>query len=312
LNAQTKSAVNISVSPTSFEYNQYPGSTIKDKIRLKNNSRVPLNLEITIKKLAGSDINETKMSNPGAGDQFVNWIKFDQDVFTVAPGDYLDVPFTISIPSDAAFGYYWLFNISQNVSLKTQNGAGVVGAIGIPVLLQVKANGANATALLNEFKVKNFITEFLPADFSVKIQNTGNIHLKPRGNIFIRQGDKDIGILEVNQDLGSVLPGGTRNYEASWNDGFLVRVKDKDDPKNSHLEFNWNKVTSFRIGKYTANLVMVYDNGKEDVTLEGSVNFWVFPYKIFGAILIVLILIIVAIRFLIRRYINREIKKYRR
>jgi hypothetical protein len=44
-------------------------------------------------------------------------------------------------------------------------------------------------------------------------------------------------------------------------------------------------VPKLRWGKYTANLLLVYDDGTKDVPIEGTLSFWVIPWRlIFGAI----------------------------
>jgi hypothetical protein len=151
------------------------------------------------------------------------------------------------------------------------------------------------------------------------MQNLGNTHIRPHGTIFIRGIDqKDLALLEVNQVHGAILPNGTRTYTASWDDGFIVRtpVMEDGNPKVdskgnpvTELTINWNKLTDFRFGKYTATLLMAYDTGKRDETLEASTSFWVIPYIPLGIIIISLIVIILFIRWLLKAYINKELKK---
>ena len=78
------------------------------------------------------------------------------------------------------------------------------------------------------------------------------------------------------------------------------------------LKINWNKLTEFRIGPYEAKLLVVYDDGQRDVVLEGSSTFWVIPYKIIGGIVIGLIILFFAVKFLLRWYVGRQVSKSRR
>jgi hypothetical protein len=84
---------------------------------------------------------------------------------------------------------------------------------------------------------------------------------------------------------------------------------DKNGNPIMTLQINWNRLTSFRIGRYTANLLLVYDNGQRDVPLEATVAFWVLPYKAILVILLFLIIVFFVGRWLIKTYINREIAK---
>jgi hypothetical protein len=183
----------------------------------------------------------------------------------------------------------------------------------------VRKEGAKAEAKIVEFKTANYINEYLPVDFQIKIENTGNIHVKPHGNVFIDAGQgKDLAILDVNNTQGSILPQSARIFDTSWDDGFLVKEPviqdgqpklDKNGKPVYSLNINWNKLTSFRIGKYTANLLVVYDNGQKDIPMEATLSFWVFPYKVVGGTLLGLIILVLILRFGIKRYINRELQK---
>ncbi|SRR5258708_38303110 len=126
-------------------------------------------------------------------------------------------------------------------------------------------------------------------------------------------------ILDVNAVQGNILPGGTRTFTTSWDDGFFVQepvmedgnIKlDNNHKPITHLAIRWNNLTHFRIGKYTANLLLIYDNGKRDIPMETTTTFWVFPYTIISIGTICLIIIILLIRLLITFYIKREMKKF--
>jgi hypothetical protein len=85
-----------------------------------------------------------------------------------------------------------------------------------------------------------------------------------------------------------------------WSDGFPVYterlvngkpVPDKHDVPKQGLKWDFTQASKFRIGKYSAKLLVVYDNGTEDVPLEATVSFWVVPWKLLLVVLIVLVII---------------------
>ena len=314
--AQTNDRIDLSVSPVFFEFVTEPGKEIKDKIRLRNNSDATLNLKVEIKKLTASDVREANLEDPQPEDSYISWVKLEKPTFTSSAREWVDVPFTITIPADASFGYYLALTITQDTSANTieQPTAVIQGAVAVPVLINVKSPNTKAEAELVEFKPKSFVNEYLPVEFDVKLKNTGNVHLKPRGNIFIRgNSDKDLAIIEVNEGMSTVLPQGSRVYNSSWGEGFLTMEKDESTGQTNYkLKFNWDKLTDFRIGPYTASLLMVYDNGVRDVTLESKTTFWVFPWKIIGGFIVTLIIIIVGIKLMISAYIKSQLKKYRK
>jgi hypothetical protein len=310
----------VTVSPVFFDLSANPGDTLSNKIRIRNNTTSPIPIKLQIQKMTG-DVNGDLTLKEGGDDESITWIKFTSNKFVANPLEWTDVPFTISIPESAAYGYYFAVSFTQDnsSSLKT-TGTTITGAAAIPFLLNVRKEGAKAEVKIIEFTTKDFITEYLPVNFDVKLQNTGNVHIKPHGNIFIDQGGKEtnLGVLDINQNLASIIPETNRTFKAEWNDGFLVRqpkleygqpVLDKNGNPKEELVINWNKLTAFRIGKYTANLLLVYDNGNKDVALESAVSFWVFPWKAIAVIILLLAVLVLIARFLIKFYVNREIKK---
>ena len=296
------------VSPLLIDVTANPGEKVQEKFRIRNNGSQPINLIISVNKL--NQIGESGQIapiDPKPGDSS-SWVTFDKTTFKAPVKEWTDVNLNINVPKEAAFGYYYAIRITQNPTDIPQKGgaAKLVGEVIVPMLLTARKDGAVKKAKLVEFKPTNFVSEYMPVEFLTRIQNTGNVHMKIRGNIFIRgQGAKDAGILEVNEAQGITLPGATRAFTSSWNDGF-IEMKDENEngvpkldsqgkPKKS-LSVNWDKISNFRIGKYTANLLLVYDDGTRDQTLEGTTTFWVFPYKLIAFIILIVIGAILLIR----------------
>lgn len=305
--AQEADSINLTVSPIFFDLTTNPQATIHDKIRLRNNSGTPIKLSLGVYKLLSKEANEASLENPQPEDSYINWLKLEKNSLTAPSREWVEIKFDIEIPKEAAFGYYWAIRVTSDIDPDQPAVAKLRGEIVIPLLLNVKKDGAQAQAQLVEFKPTKYIYEDLPSEFTVKVVNNGNIHIKPRGNIFISgQGNKDLAALEVNEGMSSILPQGTRTFTSYWDDGFLIREPQEDG--KTKLKINWDKVTSLRFGPYTANLLMVYDDGKRDVAIEGTAQFWIIPYKLIGITLISIISILFIIRLLIKQYINKELR----
>lgn len=316
--AQQAQGLNVTVSPTVIEVSDSPGKTIEGKFRIRNNSTTPVTLSLQVDKLSPNEDGTITPATARKEDTFISWTNFEKTTITAAPLEWTDIPYTIKVPDDAAFGYYYAIRITQRATPAASDTT-VLGEVVIPLLLDVKNGTAKREMKLIDFKPTHFINELLPVSFITTVENTGNIHSKPRGNIFIRGvGEKDLALLEVNEGLGNVLPTTKRNFISNWTDGFLVReevVEDgavkRDDKGNpvTQLKFNWNKLTDFRIGKYTATLLLVYDNGERDVALEKTTSFWVIPYTAIAVALIAIFLLIFIIRFALKSYVQGQIKK---
>ena len=318
--AQTPSTnYDVTVSPVYFDLTADPATNVSETVRIRNNTTSPIPVKLGVEKITG-DLNGNVTLTPNANDQTVSWIKFQSNTVVLKPLEWTDIPFTIQIPSDAGYGYYFAITFAQdNTSPLSKNGAVITGAAAVPILLDVRKPGAKADAKIMQFSTTSVVNEYLPVNFVVKVENTGNIHIQPHGNIFITDGSgNNIAILDVNQSLGNILPNSARIFNASWSDGFLVREPviidgqaklDKNGNPEETLSINWNKLTSFRIGRYTANLLLVFDNGKRDVPMEENITFWVFPYKILGGFILALIILFLLIRIALKRYVNKQLKK---
>lgn len=321
--AQTSlSNVDLTVSPSVIELSANPGDKIQQVFRVRNNLNKSIYYTIGLKKMGANLTTDFPFPQDiDNKDEFSSWLKVDPALFKALPAEWQDITFTITVPKSAAYGYYYAFQIqpSQDTSL---NGAGtkVQGQVLIPILLNVKKSDAKIEGKILNFQAKNNMNEYSPIHFTVQFANTGNIHMKPRGNIFTRSsGKNDLAVLDVNAALGTVLPGGKRTFTADWNDGFLTYEPvmengatkyNKDGTPVTQLTVNWNKLTSFRIGQYTADLIMVYSDGKRDIALDSTTTFWIFPYKIIGGALLIIIIFILTIRFLLKAYVKSQVKRY--
>jgi hypothetical protein len=132
------------------------------------------------------------------------------------------------------------------------------------------------------------------------LRNSGNVHVIPRGTIFISKNGQDVGTVDINADRGNVLPASNRLFTGQWADGFpSYHVKeangkvvlDKNGKEVQELKWDFGRLSKLRFGKYTAHLLMAYDDGKRDVPVESEVTFWVIPWRILGVGLLVVVVL---------------------
>ena len=70
------------------------------------------------------------------------------------------------------------------------------------------------------------------------------------------------------------------------------------------LVWDWSQVNNLRFGKYTAKLVAVYNDGQRDVPIQTELTFWIIPWRILIAALVVTALLLLGLWTLIRRVIK--------
>jgi hypothetical protein len=131
--------------------------------------------------------------------------------------------------------------------------------------------------------------ESTPLQFLLRLKNSGNVHEQPVGRIIITDMfGKDVASVNVNLPPRNVLPASIRRFEGSLDTSDLGTKK--------------------LFGRYHANLTVTYGASKQ--TLESSLAFWVIPYRLIGIAIVAIVIAFFALRFLIRRYNRRVIRRY--
>ena len=312
-------AFDVVVSPSSQDLEVKPGETVTAKIQIRNEGLATEHIKVTLMKFGAAGANGTPQLNKlGPNDEFAQWASFSTTHFDAQPNVWTPITMTIAPPANAAFGYYYAVIFSRdNPKPSGTTGSNLLGSVASLVLLDVQAPGAVRHADIVNFSTSRNVYEFLPASFTVRMHNTGNVHVAPRGNIFVSKGGKNLAILEVNLNEGNVLPKSYRVFTANWADGRPVYkekvsngkvVLDKAGKPVMNLDWSNYNMSKLRFGKYHAKLVMVYNNGSGDVEDIAQLNFWVIPWRILIIGLLTLALVIAGIWAVIIRPLRGRLK----
>lgn len=306
--------INLTLSPIALTLETEPGVPVNSQIKIRNNSNQAESLKISIGTFTADETGARPLlRDPRLEDTFIPWLTLEKERFIINPGEWETIPLTFSPPSDASLSYYYTIIISRAQSAKLNPGeTAVEGAPALLVLTTVHSPHARRQLTLEDFSVKFPVVEYLPQEFTFKIKNTGNVHLAPNGNVFVDgPGKKDIAVLLLNPNSASILPDSEREYTVVWDDGFPNYTTDPKLPDNEQkpkLSWDFSKANRFRIGKYTAHVLMVYDDGVRDIPIETSISFWVIPWKIILGGLLVLLLVGVGVRSVILSVV-KKVKK---
>lgn len=292
---------NVITSPLPIKITTQPGKSVQTELRIKNQGDQPEGIKVGLMKFGAVGTDGTPdIFNLTSKDTYASWVHFSPQQFTAQPGVWYSINMTIDVPSDASLGYYLAVTYSPANQPGLPQTTTLKGAVATLVLLEVKTPNEKRDLQLVSFTSKHKLYEYLPATFDVKLHNSGNIYLAPSGNIFINRGSAAVGTLDFNDAGGSVLPNINRVFSVPWNDGFphyvdkMVNgkpVPDSHDVPEQNLKWDFTQASKFRIGHYTAKLLVVYDNGTTDVPLEATVGFWVLPWKLLLVLLAVLLLV---------------------
>lgn len=288
-----EAGIRLSTSPLPINLTTKPGSTATTDLRVRNSGSQTETLKVGLLTFsAEGQTGAPKLRERQAGDDFFDWVTFSEDTFRIAPNEWHTITMTINVPESAAFGYYYAVTFSREGAVYSpQDQAKLIGATATLVLLDVDAPGAKRDLTITEFKTNRSWYEFLPVSFLTTIKNTGNVHAVATGNIFIsRAGSKEaVSTLKVNEAVGNILPNSGRVFTTNWTEGFPTYADVQSNGQTVYtngrptqkLEWDLSKANQLRFGKYTAHLVMAYDNGSRDIPLEKTIEFWVIPWRLF-------------------------------
>lgn len=322
--AEESGMLSLITSPLPINLITEPGKTVTADLSIKNAGVSTEKLKVSLMKFgAYQESGKPMLEDRQQGDDYFDWVSFSENEFEVAPNEKKTIKATFVVPSDAAFDYYYAVVFSraddgQNPEGKAEK---IVGATATLILLTADVPGAKREAQVVEFSTPHKIYEFLPASFQIKVRNTGNVHIAPRGHIYIDKGDQsDLAILDVNQQAGgNILPDTNRIFNAAWEDGYPVyanRIEDGKVVLNKNgkqvMDLDWKdfgKYSNLRWGKYTANLFLVYDDGTKDQSIEGQLSFWVIPWRLIIIILLIVILVLIGLWSIFRGLFTRKENK---
>lgn len=313
----------IITSPATLQLTAEPGTTAATEIRVKNNGTQPERIKVHLMKFdADQTGGQAVLKEREDGDDYFDWVTISPQSFDAPVNEWVTVKISVSLPATAGLGYYYAVAFSQDdARVPEAQSTQVIGSSATLMLLTVPSPNEHRALEISEFESKQHWYEFLPGTFKVTVKNTGNIHASPVGNIFINRGGKTIATIDVNSAGGNILPASSRSFSADWSDGFPAyatkmadgeAVTDAAGQPVRSLNWDFSKLSSLRIGKYTAHILLVYDDQGRDVPLQATVTFWVMPWRLLGLALVLLLLIGVGIWTLTRgtwRKIYARIKK---
>ncbi len=283
---------NLVTSPLPINLKAKPGTSVTTDIRVKNGNTTTEKLKVTLMKFtAFGDEGKPGLADRETADDYFDWVSFSPDIFDARPDEWVTVRMTINLSKSAAFGYYYAAVFSRaNEPAKPKDKQNViVGSTAVLVLLDADVPNAKREVNVISFSADKKSYEFLPATFTIKLKNTGNVHVIPTGNIFITRGGKSVATLSVNSASGNILPGSNRIFTTAWDEGFPVYAQkeaggkvllDNNGKPSQSLSWDLSKVSKLRFGHYNARLLMAYDDGIRDVPLEANLSFWIVPWRL--------------------------------
>lgn len=314
--ADTPGDFSLQVTPSPLVTSVKPGTRTQVALKIRNAGDGVESLKIEPRSFTfDSKTGKVNLLDTVTPD-IKSWVSFSNPTFKIAPGEWVTEQVILNFPKDTGFSYSFALAISRQSNPKpTEGNRAINGSLAVFTLVNIDKPGATSSLNVASFTASKRIYEYLPSTFTVRFRNSGNTIVQPYGNIFIQRG-KDtkspLKSLVVNETRGYILPSTERAISAEWTDGFPVykTATDSNGKTERKLIWNWGELSKLRIGRYTAHLVAVYNQAGHDVPIEGTVSFWVIPWKILLVLFVVTLLLLFSI-YMIGLLIFRKIKHRR-
>lgn len=300
------------ISPPYFDYSINPGDTILDVIKIYNeNTQNPLTIYPVVQNFTYKEGTEegTPAFYPAAedptGTALAKWITVDTKPIVVGPGQRANLPFSLSVPQNAQpGGHFGAILLSTTPPAAEGGTVGITSQIASLILVRVSGDVKDLARVAEfGFKEQKLWYNYLPVDFFVRFENDGNTHLRPAGNLFIKNWyGRQVAAIKVNEGFGSVLPKSIRRFEFGWKN--VPNPPGKGDLM-TELKKEWN---NFALGKYTATLVLNY--GASNQLLSEERVFYVWPWRLLTILGAAVIIVLLLVTLLMRAYNKAVIRKY--
>ncbi len=271
--AQTQQErVEIGFSPIVIEFSANPGEVVENNIRIDNLSGEALIFETIPKNLTPSgEEGQVVLTEDSTSYSLADWITTSPAQTPIEGGSSFNFKTTVSVPENAEPGGHFGAVVFKTIPPDPGQGNAAVSQEVAPLLLVSVAGAVEESAEVASFEsLKSLWSNETPKVIVTRIQNNGSVHIRPRGNITIKNmfGNEVASIPIAGE---RVLPDSIRRIETEWETGFTV-------------------------GRYSADLTAVY--GNDDQLLTASTTFVVFPYQtIIPAAILIIGLLFVLIKF---------------
>jgi len=281
LRAQSPDSMTFTVTPPLFQLSLEPGERWSSQIQVVNQNPYAMTVyaepvlftpsgesgkPVFIDTMTGGETPIAQDPNTLAG-----WMTLPTQFYTIPAEQTYSLPIVISVPEDASPGGHYAAVLIGNTPPSDQRKDSVVSVTStIASLFFLRISGdVHEEGRIREFSTERSLYEVAEAQFTLRFENQGNVHLQPQGDITIfNMWGKKRGYIPVNHadGYGSVLPESIRSYA-----------------------FRWETDTGmWDIGRYRAVATVGYGEGGKAYT-DATLYFWVLPVwplvQVFGGLL---------------------------
>lgn len=260
----------LTVMPAEFELRGNRGDKLTQALRITNEDNEDAIIALSVEGFTISGENgEVVLSDYHQATNLLSrWLTFEEKGLQLKAKQTKIIKYAIDIPKEAPMGgHYASIVLSMDRLNKSSNTP--TGTVKIMSLVLLSVSGD----IIDGAQVKSFgidVNDQKPIDLTLRVKNTGNDHIRPRGALVISNiwGNK---IDEIPLSQETILPGVTRKIISEWMP---------------------QKVLA---GRYTAAIVATYGHDL-DKKFSSAATFWVLPAWFIIVVILVIALIIIVIK----------------
>ncbi len=302
------SASAITLIPPTLELGLIPGQPLSTVIKLFNETSETIELYTEASNFtAKDDTGQPSFDFNAEQIGLSTWINVEEGPIVIESGERYEVSVIINPPLNADPGghYAALFFTS---AAPEEGQVKVASKIGTLILANVEGN-VTEQGSISTFIVEDGQKMFnrLPVSFEARFNNSGNVHLKPAGNVEISNiFGKTTDTLGFNASKGATLPKTTRKYDIIWEKGTVDNVSG-NFWSDFWQEFG-NEKSNFAFGKYSATLGITAGTNQAVNDTE-TISFWVMPWRVLLVWFIIIVAGVFILVILFKKYNAWIIKK---
>ncbi len=295
--AFAQDSLSVTITPPLFQLSIGPGESWTSNVKVVNNNSYAVTYRPQVVDFEASGesgqgtfvpLIESFADEPTRGDSLGAWIEISKEPVTIEAGKSAQIEFTVRVPQNADPGGHYAAIMIGPSNESSGEGSYMKVSSFVTSLLFVKIKGEiTESGRIREFTAAQSLYQKPEANFVLRFENTGNTHLRPQGSITLyNMWGKERGEVLINEksNFGNVLPRSIRRFEFAWSG------------EESVLD----------IGRYSAVVTLAYgDDGRQNISAK--TYFWVVPIVPVSITLGTLLLIILSMMWLIRRYVRRAL-----
>lgn len=295
--ARAEDKLSLTITPPLFQLSIGPGEVWQSSLKIVNTNPYELTVYASLMDFGaqGEDGQAKFFSLLGkdslpASASLARWIKIFDGPIVVPVEKSVEIPFTVNVPADAQpGGHYAAILIGTSPPSYTPGGSVVKISSMVSSLFFARVNGdVLEEGSIREFSARKSFYQKPEVEFTLRFENSGNVHLLPQGEIAVYDmWDKEQGRIPINQNsdsFGNVLPASIRKFNFVWQ----------------------GEESIWKAGRYKAVATVSFgQNERQNVSRVAY--FWILPLKPILIIVGSLVLVVFIILWIIKIYIRRSL-----